>query len=64
MAHATMINIRQKRAKGLPRLSPATSAHPPKPSTRVNGASTAGALAHRLPASHLISDAIPNRENS
>jgi hypothetical protein len=53
MAHATMINTRQKRAKGLPRLSPATSAHPPKPSTRVNGASTAGALAHRLPASHL-----------
>lgn len=64
MARPTSLNARLIRTAHARRSGPAISTHPRTPSTRVNSPSTAGALAYRVPASHLTSDAIPKRENS
>jgi len=64
MVRTTSTNSRLMRAAQVRRTGPAVSTHPRTPSTRVNSPSTAGALAYRVPASHLTSDAIPNREKS
>lgn len=64
MARPVSLNARLVRTAHARRSGPSISAHPRTPSARVNSPSTVGALALRVPASHLTSDAIPQRENS
>jgi hypothetical protein len=64
MAKTLKIFARLRDAAGIRRTDPPATSYPRTPSARVNSPSTVGALAFRVPASHLTSDAIPQRENS